>query len=83
MTIEKVRAVLGWCSVINIGFLLLWWLMFSFANDWIYRIHGLWFKIPAETFDAIHYGGIAAFKIAIFMFNLIPYIALRIVEQKS
>ncbi len=79
MTMEVVRDMLGWCTLINIGVLLYWWLMIAFAHDWIYRYHGRWFKIPVETFDAIHYGGMAAFKIAIFMFNLVPYLALRIV----
>jgi hypothetical protein len=47
----------------------------------MYRFHGEWFKIPVETFDAIHYGGMAAFKIAIIMFNVVPYLALRIVGK--
>ena len=79
MTVETLRAVLGWCSVINYALLILWWLFFSFAHDWVHRCHSRWIKLPVETFDSINYGGMAAFKIAIFMFNLVPYFALRIV----
>ena len=79
MTIETMRAVLGWCSIINIGLLLWWSLILIFAHDWVYRFHSKWYNIPVEKFDAIHYSGIAFFKILIFVFNLAPYLALRIV----
>ncbi len=81
MTMEVVRDMLGWCTLINFALLTWWWLFFSFAHDWVHRIHSKWVnvKIPVETFDAFNYGGMAAFKMAIFMFNLVPYLALRIV----
>ena len=79
MTIEIIRDVLAWCAVINIG-LLLWWVLFlTLAHDFVYRFHGKWFKLPVERFDAIHYTGIVFFKICIFLFNIVPYFALRIV----
>ena len=78
MTFETIRAVFAWCSVINIG-LLLWWLIFFFlARDWMYQIHCKWFKLSEEKFDTIHYAGMAIFKIGIFLFNLVPYLAMRI-----
>ncbi len=79
MTLEIIRDMLGWCAVINYSFLLWWFLFFSLAHEWIYRLHRKWFNISVETFDAIHYAGMALFKIGIFLFNLVPYIALRIV----
>ncbi len=33
MTIEVVRSFLGWCSVINMGLLLYWFLFIMFAHD--------------------------------------------------
>jgi hypothetical protein len=79
MTVETLRSVLGWCAVINMGLLLYWFLFLAYAHDWVYRIHSRWFKIPEENFNSIHYGGMTFFKIAIFVFNIIPYFALRIV----
>ena len=79
MTLEVIRDALAWCTVINWAILLWWFLVFSMAHDWMYRFHGKWFKIPVEKFDAIHYAGMALFKTAIFLFNLVPYLALRIV----
>ena len=79
MTLEAVRSTLAWCSVINLGLLIWWWLFFSLAHDWTYRVHSRWFRIPVEKFDAIHYTGMAFFKLAILLFNLVPYLSLRIV----
>lgn len=54
MTVDILRGVLGWCAVINMGMLLWWFLFLAFAHDWVYRMHSKWFKIPVETFNAIH-----------------------------
>ena len=81
ITVGIIRELLGWCCIINIGLLLWWFLIILLAHNWIYRIHRKWFKISEETFDTIHYTGIALFKIAIFVFNIVPYIALRIIGQ--
>ena len=79
MTVEIVRDVLAWSTVINFALLIFWFLFFSLAHDWIYKYHGKWFTLPVEKFDAIHYAGMAFFKLCIFLFNLVPYLALRIV----
>ncbi len=79
MTIEMMRGVLGWCSIINMALLLWWFFAIMVLHDWVYRFHSKWFKLSVESFDTIHYAGIAFFKIAVFVFNIVPYFALRIV----
>jgi len=79
MTLESIRAALGWCTVINLGLLIVWWLFITLAHDWIYRVHGKWFNLAKERFDTIHYAGMALFKIGILLLNLVPYLSLRIV----
>lgn len=78
MTIEFVREAFLWCAVINYGILLFWFLLFSLAHDWMYQLHGRWFRVSIECFDSIHYGGMAIYKIGVLLFNLVPYIALTI-----
>lgn len=78
MSIEAVRRFLLWCTIINYGVLMIWFLVFVFAHDWIHQLHGRWFRLSREQFDAIHYGGMAIYKIGILLFNLVPYIVLRI-----
>lgn len=79
MAIEVVRDALAWCAVINIVLLLWWLLFFSVAHDWTYKFHNKWFDISPERFDFVHYSGMMLFKIGIWIFNLTPYFALRII----
>ena len=79
MTMEQLQEFLGWCAILNLG-LLIWWAVFILlAHDFVYRLHGKWFRLSVERFDAIHYAGMAFFKLSIVMFNLVPYFALRII----
>jgi len=79
MSIEVTRNFLLWCTVINYGILLVWFLFFAFAHDWIQQLHGRWFRLSSDQFDALHYAGMAIFKIGIILFNLVPFVVLRIV----
>lgn len=71
--------ILIWCTLINYAMLLIWFGLFVFAHDWLYRLHSRWFKIQVETFDAINLAGISIYKIGIMLFNLAPLIALHLV----
>jgi len=72
-----------WCLIINYGILLVWFLVFLLAHDWLFRLHGRWFPLSRDTFNAIHYGGMAAYKIGIFLFNLSPYVVLLIIGRNA
>ena len=78
MTIEVARTFFLWCTVIDYGVLLVWFLVFVFAHDWIQRVHGRWFRLSREQFDALHYAGISMFKIGIILFNLVPFVVLSL-----
>jgi hypothetical protein len=79
MNIEVARNFLLWCTVVNYGILLVWFLFFAFARDWMQRIHGRWFRLSNERFDALHYAGMTIFKIGIILFNLVPAVVLFVV----
>jgi len=72
------RDFLLWCAVANYGVLLLWFVVFVWAHDWMLRLHGRWFRLSSEHFDAIHYIGMSIYKIGVLLFNIVPYAALRI-----
>jgi hypothetical protein len=76
LTLSEVKEALLWCVGINYGVMFIWFGVFVFAHDWMYRLHSRWFKLSAETFDAIHYAGLAIYKVGVLLFNLIPLIAL-------
>lgn len=79
MSLEFLRNILLWCTIINYGILLVWFLFFMRSRDWIQRLHGRWFRLSSEQFDILHYGGMAVYKIGIMLLNLVPYVALCIV----
>jgi len=79
MAIQELRSVLGWCTLIDYAVLLFWFAMFVLAHDRLHRLHGRWFTVSQEQFDAVHYLLMGVFKLGILLFNLVPYLALRIV----
>jgi len=79
MSIDIVRNVFLWCTVINYVLLVVWFLLYVLPHESLYRLWGRWFHLTAEQFDAINFAGIALYKLGILLFNLVPYVALRIV----
>lgn len=80
MDLDTLRDVLLWSMVINYGVLLIWFAAFTVAHDRIYALHHRWFSISRETFDALHYGGMAVYKIGVLLLNLAPLVALWLVS---
>jgi hypothetical protein len=80
MTIEVTRMFLLWCTLADYGILLVWFLAFVFARDWLERLHGKWFRLSHEQFDAIHYAAMSIFKIGILLFNLVPFVVLSLLR---
>lgn len=80
MTINEIKDVLLWCVGINYGVLLVWFGVFVYAHDWMYRLHTRWFKLSVETFDALHYVGISIYKIGVILLNVVPLVALYLLS---
>ena len=78
MVTNEIKGVLLWCVGINYGVMLVWFGVFVYAHDWMYRLHTRWFKLSVETFDALHYAGLSIYKMGIILLNLVPLIALYI-----
>ena len=79
MNSDNIKELLLYSLAFNYAILMLWFGVFSLAHDWIYRLHSRWFRLSAETFDALHYAGMAVYKIGIIMLNIAPLIALWLV----
>jgi hypothetical protein len=76
MSMTQVQTLLLYSLAVNYVFLLLWFAAFSCAHDALYKLHSRWFKLSIGSFDALHYAGMALYKIAIMLFNLTPLLAL-------
>lgn len=79
MTIEILSSILGWATIINLSLITAWFLAFRFYHDALFRLHSKWFKLSEERFDTIHYAGMAFYKIGVYLFNLVPFLAIKIV----
>ena len=75
MEIDGIRDVFMWCTIINVCILFFWFVIIAIAGGGIHRLHSRWIPLSKDAFNAIHYGGIMFFKMLIFAFNFVPYIA--------
>ena len=80
MNPEELRSFFGWMTIINVAFLLYWWLVIAKFRKAVYRMHRKWFPITDDQFNGIHYGGMAVFKLAITLLNFAPWLALTIMQ---
>jgi hypothetical protein len=83
MTFDGLREFFMWCTIINGGLLIFSFLMLAFARKLIYKIHGCWFPMSQETFTVTIYGLLGIYKILVFLFNVVPWIALLIMDSPS
>ena len=72
--------LLIWCTVINYVLLLVWFGLFVFAHDALYRLHSRWFKVSVEQYDLANLLGMAVYKVGIVLFCLVPLIAMHLVH---
>lgn len=79
----KLRSVLGWSTIINFVLLFFFSLVLLFGKEMIYGIWSSFFDISIEVYDILMISFIALWKIAVFVFFLIPYIAIGIVNKKE
>jgi hypothetical protein len=79
MTLETLREFLLWSMIINVALLLLSFLFLACAHNFVYRVHGKFFKLSEEHFSTTIYGIMGLYKILILFFNVIPYVTLYII----
>ncbi len=80
MDIEMLTRFFLWCTVLNAGLLLVSFLLCALAGDLIYNAHSKWFPMPRETFNVVLYSFIGVYKLLVFVFCVVPYLALLIIQ---
>jgi len=73
---KRLTSILTGCLIFNYAVLIFWFILFLTAHDALYAFHIRYFNISPESFDTIHYGGMAIYKIGILLFDLSPLIAI-------
>ena len=80
-SLDSLTRFLGWCSGINLGILIFASLAVTLMHGQLLSIHGKIFGLGEADLSRAYFQYLAQYKIAIFVFNLVPYIALKIVAQ--
>lgn len=78
MNLDTLREFLGWCSLINIGLLMFSTIMLIAMRDTVTGIHRSLFRIDEEALHQAYFRYLANYKIAVIVFNIVPYLALCI-----
>lgn len=80
MSIEQLTSFFAWCTLINFALLIfatIWLLAF---RGFVIRIHSRMSGLEENDLTIIYFKYLAYYKIAIIVFNLVPYLALRIIS---
>ena len=80
MTIETLRHFFAWCFVFNYAMLLLWFALHMSLHSFLTGLGRRFFNVMPEKYDSATFKGMLFFKLAIFLFNLAPYLALRVIS---
>jgi len=79
MDIQTLTSFFMWCTILNVGILALWALIFLSAPDFVYRTQARWFSISRENFNLVFYCFMGIYKALFIMFIFIPWLALLII----
>ncbi len=77
-SLEAVTTFFGWTTVINVALLFLSSIAVITARGAISRIHGRMFGLQAADLSRAYFGYIGQYKIAVIVFSLAPYLALKL-----
>lgn len=79
MTLDQLTAVMGWATVINIGFLAAMGLSLMALRGTFAPLHARMFGLTEDEVNRAYFQYLANYKILTLVFCLAPYLALRLV----
>jgi len=79
-TIETFTIFLGWSTIINLGILAIASISVMLMRGSMASIHGKMFGLDTKDLSRAYFQYIAQYKIVVFVFNLVPYIALKMMN---
>jgi hypothetical protein len=81
MDIQKLTRFFMWCSIINGAILILSVIGIVLGPDFGLSLQSKQFHIPRETLNLALYLFLGVFKIVWLVFNVTPYVTLRVVGK--
>jgi hypothetical protein len=80
MPVSQLQSFFGWCAVLNYGVLLIVFLAWAGGGDALFRLQARWFRLDRARCDFALYLLVGGYKLAIVLFCLVPWLALRLVH---
>lgn len=77
--LDVLTAIFGWCAVINIALLLFSSLWVTVFRQFTKRLHSTLMQVDASELNAYYFQYLGNYKLLILVFNIVPYIALRLI----
>ena len=83
MSLREVQEFLFLCMVLNIGLLMFSSILIIVIRPFVCRMHGKMFGVSEERIAFALYGYLGAYKIAVIVFNVVPWLALFIMTSRQ
>ena len=81
MSIETLTTFFGWCSVINICLLTFSAVFVVTLRKTAVSIHSKMFNLEEDDLKKAYFNYLALYKIVTIIFNIVPWIALKIMSS--
>ena len=81
MSIETMTTFLGWCSLINFALLMMATIQLIIAQNAISAFHARLFGLEDRDLKLLYIQFLAVYKLLIFVFNVVPYFALKLMAR--
>lgn len=78
MTLATLTAFFGWMTVIHLAILIVAAAVIYVLGDWATGLHARMFGLRQEATRETFYNWLGAYKLLIFVFALVPWLALKI-----
>ena len=79
MDVNQLTAFFGWCTVLNISIYAFSALFITVFKKFTISIHSKLIGLDAAELPALYFKFMGNYKICIIVFNLTPYIALKLI----
>lgn len=76
-SIETLTTFFGWCTVINLGIILMVVLFSSVAHEGVAKINAKIFGVTKEEANVTWFRVFQQYRLAFVVLNVVPYMALK------
>ena len=83
MDIKTTTTFLGWCTVINIGLLILAMFAWMLVNESVSPLAATMLGLTQDELEVAFFDGLMIYRAGIFLLNLVPYVALKIMASSK